>query len=177
MENNVIWVFSERATGLIDIEAIGERNKRTVLTVSGDDYSEYKSALLNSKREKQKSTVCIFDGAVLVKKRVWAFVKDGINRTGSNPLRRLGTSAGKQFVDVSNLYQVPGGQEGIVITSLGERFEEGESLGNDICRDMQTLAIIAHDLDFKVFGIVLSIEEKWDKRDKLFGAFCGKYGL
>ena len=177
MKNNSIWVLSKAAAELIRQKLLGEQHSRRVVTVSGNEYSEYKANLIGLQNEKKGERLCIFDAAVLEGERKWAFVKDGINRAGSNPLRELGTSPGKQFIDVSNLYHVPEGEEGIVITSLGEGFKEGAAIGGNKCSAMQSLAIIAHDLDFMVFGVVLSVEEKWDIRDRLFCDLGVKYNL
>lgn len=176
-DSKTVWVFSRMLSGKIDTRMISERNKRDVIAVERRDFSNYKEALVSLKKEKKATQACIFDDGRIESGKTWAFVKDGINRSGSNPLRKLGTSPGKQFLDVSNLYQVPDGQEGIVIISLGERFKEEESLSRESCSDLQELAIIANDLDFKVFGIVLSVAEKWDKNKQPFSDLCRKYGL
>lgn len=106
--------------------------------------------------------VVVFDVARFPDGRKWAFVSDGIGRSGANPLRGLGPLLREPFIDVSHLYHVPDGCSGIIAVSLGSRFHSQEydpaAMRSDhpVCGHLQNAAILAHSEGFQVTGILVA---------------------
>lgn len=98
----------------------------------------------------------IFDVANIPDDKVWAFVEDGINRSGTNPLRQLSGLSENRFIDVGHLYMVPKGQSGITILSLGARFKEEEGSKKATCGHLHNGAIVAHTMGFEVTAVVVT---------------------
>ncbi len=113
-------------------------------------------------RHQRITMIHIFDVAVMPGDSTWAFVQDGINRSGSNPLRQFSGLSEMRFIDVGHLYLVPEGQTGITILSLGARFKEVEESKSVICGHLQTAAIVAHTMGFEVTALV--VDKKFLKR-------------
>lgn len=153
--SQAIWIFTT------DFEEafFSQDSLRTVehpfISTSPRDYNGLQTKLKEVKAGRVEKNVCIWDLARMRSNRVWDFVKDGINRSGSNPLREMDSSRKYWFVDVSRLYQVPEGYQGIEIISLGERFHEGDISKLAVCGHLQTLAIVAHGMKFDLTGIVV----------------------
>lgn len=113
-------------------------------------------------RSQRRKRLNILDVAIMPDDKYWAFVEDGINRSGTNPLRQFGELSENRFIDVGNLYVVPKGQTGIQIISLGARFKEVEVSKKAICGHLQNGAIVAHAMGFEVTAIVVT--EKYMKQ-------------
>lgn len=113
-------------------------------------------------RSQGRKRLNIFDVAIMPDDKNWAFVEDGINRAGTNPLRQLGGLSENRFIDIGHLYVVPKGQTGIQILSLGARFKEVEVSNKAICGHLQNGAIVAYAMGFEVTAIVVT--EKYMKQ-------------
>ncbi|MFC1746832.1 hypothetical protein ACFLZR_00670 [Candidatus Neomarinimicrobiota bacterium] len=84
----------------------------------------------------------------------WAFIADGINRTGNNPLRGLGDNVDHPFLDTSHLYYVPPGYKGITVVAVGDR---KTSLTDALtCSYGHTLALLGHAAKLKVIGLLFA---------------------
>ncbi len=106
--------------------------------------------------------VLVFDVARFRDKTEWAYVADGVNRSGANPLRGLGAVTREPFIDVSRLYNVPVGETGLEVVSLGARYDAAEdnpladSPGRPVCGYLQSAAILAHAEGLAVTGVVVA---------------------
>ncbi len=101
-------------------------------------------------------SLVIFDVARFPAKTRWAYVADGINKSGFNPLRGLGPLLSHPFIDTSRLYQVPRGETGVVATSFGDRYPVSSDSPGIICSHLQTLALLAHAAGATVIGVLLA---------------------
>ncbi len=106
--------------------------------------------------------VTVFDVARFPDDKAWAYVADGVNRSGANPLRGLGAVLREPFIDVSRLYSVPAGENGLEVVSLGARYpaiESGlfeSSRGRPICSCLHEAAILAHAEGLAVTGVLVA---------------------
>ena len=106
--------------------------------------------------------VLVFDVARFPDKTEWTYIADGVNRSGSNPLRGLGAVTREPFIDVSRLYNVPVGEVGLEVVSLGARYDAAEynpladSLGWPVCGHLQSAAILAHAEGLTVTGVLVA---------------------
>ena len=107
------------------------------------------------KADKVRSVV-IFDVARFPGKGPWAYVADGINKSGANPLRGLGPLLSQPFTDTSRLYQVPLDETGVVANSLGDRYPGSSDRPDIICSHLQTLALLAHAAGAAVTGVLVA---------------------
>ena len=101
-------------------------------------------------------SLVIFDVARFPAKTRWAYVADGINKSGFNPLRGLGPLLSHPFTDASRLYQVPRGETGVVATSFGDRYPVSSGRPGINCSHLQTLALLAHAAGATVIGVLLA---------------------
>ncbi|MBA7708984.1 hypothetical protein ES703_117891 [subsurface metagenome] len=106
--------------------------------------------------------VIIFDTARFPDITEWAYAADGVNRSGANPLRGLGTVMRQPFIDVSRLYSVPAGETGREVVCLGARYDAAEdnpladSPGRPVCGYLQEAAILAHAEGLAVTGVLVA---------------------
>lgn len=113
------------------------------------------------KAERADQPVVIFDIARFPNGASWAYVADGVNRSGTNPLRGLGTLMRQPFVDVSRLYHLPEGCEGVELVALGSRYPGGEALlaglrpGRALGGYLHAAAILAHTEGLRVTGVLV----------------------
>ena len=121
------------------------------------DPSDPGGALMSLRRLREEGFpggVTIFDLARFPADRTWAYVADGINRSGGNPLRGLGSIMEEPFVDLSGLYTLPDGAAGVVAVALGERYP-GELSDRPVCSHLHDAAILAHTAGLPVTGVLV----------------------
>lgn len=105
----------------------------------------------------------VFDVARFPGEQAWAYVRDGINKSGQNPLRGLGRELPQPFIDVGRLYHRPPGSLGVDVVSLGDRYPEPQVKGIT-CSHMHTVALLAHAAGLRVTGVVVA-EDQVDRAD------------
>ena len=120
-------------------------------------------SFLQFHEEQGAQPVIIFDIARFPDDSRWAYVADGVNRSGTNPLRGLGAVMREPFIDVSRLYHVPEGQAGIEAVFLGERYPESvseasgpETVTLAACSHLHSAAILAHTAGLLVTGVLVA---------------------
>jgi hypothetical protein len=113
-------------------------------------------------RTSPHTPMIIFDLARFRDDRKQAYVRDGIGRMGTNPLRGLGPLLREPFIDVSRLYHLPAGEDGVIAVSIGSRFRSHEydptaiQSNYPVCSFLQSAAILAHSEGFNVTGVLVS---------------------
>ncbi len=125
--------------------------------------------------------VVIFDLARFPDETPWAYVRDGINRSGAHPLRGLAALLREPFVDLTHLYHVPAGETGVVADCIGARYpgdpsaelrlarppRGGSGQGwatprgagpweRPVCSHLHDAAILAHTEGLRVTGVLVS---------------------
>ena len=107
--------------------------------------------------------VIIFDTARFPDITEWAYVADGVNRSGANPLIGLGAVMREPFIDVSRLYSVPASETGLEVVCLGARYDAAEDSpladspgGRPVCGYLQDAAILAHAEGLAVTGVLVA---------------------
>ncbi|MFB0516573.1 MAG: hypothetical protein ACETWG_08210 [Candidatus Neomarinimicrobiota bacterium] len=106
--------------------------------------------------------VTVFDVARFPDDRPWAYVADGLNKSGVNPLRGLGALLREPFVDLSRLYLVPQGQSGVEAVALGARYpgtdldSPAHSRRLPVCSYLHDAAILAHVEGLLVTGVLVA---------------------
>ena len=99
--------------------------------------------------------VVIFDLARFPDETPWAYVRDGINRSGAHPLRGLAALLREPFVDLTHLYHVPAGETGVVADCIGARYP-GDPSERPVCGHLHDAAILAHTEGLRVTGVLVS---------------------
>ena len=107
--------------------------------------------------------VVIFDLARFPNETSWAYVRDGINRSGAHPLRGLAALMQEPFVDLTRLYHVPAGETGVVADCIGARYPGDPSAElragpseRPVCSHLHDAAILAHTEGLRVTGVLVS---------------------
>lgn len=159
--NKKKWVLTKAFYGLIAKRAEKVVSKEERIIFDEEDPAQLVKEL-EQIRHQRITAVSIFDLAIMPEDRTWAFVEDSINRSGSNPMRKIKGLRKEMFIDLGQLYMVPKGQKGITILSLGARFKEEARGQIATCGHLHAISVIAHAMKLDVSAIVVS-EEKFNK--------------
>ena len=103
------------------------------------------------------TALTLFDVGRLDVGEEWRYVDDVISKSGSNPLRGLGSLLRQPFIDVTRLYHYPAGQAGVTAIALGSRYEASSEMA-PACGELHNLAILAHAEELKVTAIIVTAE-------------------
>lgn len=159
--NKKKWVLTKAFYGLIAKRDEKVVSKEERIIFDEDDPARLVKELEQIRHERI-TRISIIDLAIMPEDRTWAFVEDSINRSGSNPMRKIRGLSEDMFIDLGQLYMVPKGQKGITVLSLGARFEEEAREQIASCGHLHTISVIAHAMNLEVSAIVVS-EEKFNK--------------
>ena len=117
------------------------------------------------RKQEGAAPVIVLDVALFPDDTAWAYVADSVNRSGSNPLVGLGPLLTVPFPDLSRLYHVPAGHEGVTAVSLGTGFPPdpalppGVTVGRILCGYLQHAAILAHVEGLPVTGVLVAEDQ------------------
>ncbi|UCH62287.1 MAG: hypothetical protein JSU77_10830 [Fidelibacterota bacterium] len=162
MSSSPVWVWTphfSRAT------AAARLKSNPGIRIIHFDQADPEKMLLLFRRIREDvgdQPVTVFDLARFPDGREWSYVTDGVNRSGANPLRGLGAVMREPFIDVSQLYNVPTGELGLEVVSLGARYDAAEdnplpdSRGRPVCGYLQDAAILAHTEGLAVNGVLVA---------------------
>lgn len=143
-------------TPQLDTAWVGDKKPAPDGRIMTGDVMNYLQALLHFRKAKSEgySKAVILDIGRLPVGKIWDYVGDAINKSGSNPLRGLGPQLLEPFIDVTQLYSVPDNVKGLEIIALGDRYDSA-TMVNPACGWLHHLAIVAHAEKLRVMGIVL----------------------
>lgn len=150
-----LWVWTP---AFAQSREVAGRAPGEVAHTIGYDPGKPAAALQNFRRlgeEGIHEPVIVVDVARFPDDSDWAYVADGINRSGVNPLRGLGALLREPFVDLTRLFHVPAGSKGVVAVFLGARYP-GEPADQPVCSYLQEAAILAHTADLPVLGVLVA---------------------
>ena len=122
-----LWVWTplfSHAVGDLEPQKVPDTH---IIRFDPADPGEMLAAFRLIREDEGDRPVIIFDIARFSDDRDWAYIADGVNRSGSNPLRGLGAVMREPFIDVSRLYSVPVGETGLEVVGLGARYPAIES--------------------------------------------------
>lgn len=156
MPVNLIWVWTPLFSQGIRLAGSRWPGDGTILQPDMTQPKETLSALRRALEGDRGAVVAVCDVARFPDQTLWAYVADGINKSGANPLRGLGPALKEPFMDVSRLYQVPRGETGVVAVSLGDRYPRRADGPGIICSHLQTVALLAHATGMAVTGVLVS---------------------
>jgi len=122
---------------------------------SMDDQPESILKRLLQEFEKGARALIVADVGRFQDDRLWAFVADGINKTGYNPLRGLSALLDKPFLDTTRLFTVPAGYQGVTAVSLGARYPE-ITADEVVCSHLLWYALLGHAAKLNVVGVLVA---------------------
>lgn len=157
-----IWVWTplfSRAIGDLEYQTVSGAR---IVWFEPEEPRLMLSSFLQLHEERGTQPAIIFDIARFPDETEWAYVADGTNRSGANPLRGLRALMREPFIDLSRLYYVPNGETGREVVALGARYSEIESAtfkparGRPVCSYLHNAAILAHAAGLPVTGVLVA---------------------
>ena len=160
--DHLIWIWTPLFSKVAGAAAIPSREEIHILRY---DPRSLREMLLTFRAWREQVGPCsalVMDIATFPDEQDWAYVADGIGKSGSNPLRGLGPLLHEPFVDVSRLYHLRQGTSGITVMALGDRYLTVDTAALaarsslPVCSHLQEAAILAHAEGFSVTGVLLA---------------------
>ncbi len=150
-----LWVWTPTFARAGATQQAGPAERDRLMHYDPEHPREALLAFRDMGRTSGVTAVIIFDLARFPDETAWAYVRDGINRSGSHPLRGLAPLMREPFVDLTQLYHVPAGETGVVADCLGARYPGGPS-ERAVCGHLHDAAILAHSEGLRVTGVLVS---------------------
>ena len=162
MAISTLWVWTPLFSRSVSPEGLDPDPNIRIIRFDPADPEKLLLSFRQIREAEGDRPVTVFDIARFPDETEWAYVADAVNRSGINPLRGLGAVMREPFIDVSRLYSVPAGENGLEVVSLGTRYDAAEdnpfadSLGRPVCGCLHDAAILAHAEGLAVTGILVA---------------------
>lgn len=157
-----VWVWTPNFSRALAIAGLKPDPDIRIILYDPADPEKLLLSFRRIREDEGDRPVIVFDTARFPDKTEWAYVAEGVNRSGANPLRGLGAVMREPFIDLSQLYSVPASETGLEVVSLGARYDTAEdnplahSMGRPVCGYLHDAAILAHAEGLTVTGVLVA---------------------